>query len=188
MLHDSLFGESCNGAKSNKILFEGALSSARTVGSYLHDRVNYTSEEFVEASEKAIQAFPNEWIVYYIASDKLADVGRYADSLRAAQRVVELRPNDPHSAYSLASAYYLLARAIWVDSPKFSAIEHLFPSVNPELSKAELAKAGISVETAGVQAIRWFERALALKPNREGQKLIRQSLHALYGMFPDLKT
>jgi len=135
-----------------------------------------------------MQAFPNEWIVYFVASDKLADVGRYADSLRAAQRVVELKPNDPRSAYSLASAYYLLARAIWVDSPKFSAIADMIPNVNPDLSKAELARVGITVETAGAQAIRWFEKALALKPNREGQELIRQSLHALYRMFPDLKT
>ena len=88
---------------------------ARTVGRHLKDRVNFTTQEFIEAAEKAIVDHPNEWVIFYTLGDNYMDKGQYARALQACKRCVELRPNDIRSAYALATAYNVLTRATWSD-------------------------------------------------------------------------
>jgi tetratricopeptide (TPR) repeat protein len=166
---------------------------ARTVGRNLRNPSQYTAEEFIAAAEKAAEQHPNEWVVFYSLADKYQDVGRYADALRVCKRCVELRPNDIRSAYALATGYNLLARAAWSHEEAAIAnnvLKELFGEVNaldPTLAQDELNKTGLVVETAAAQAMRWFERALMLKPDRQSRQQIEWDLQTLYERFPRLR-
>jgi len=164
---------------------------ARTVGRHLRNPAQYTAEEFIAAAEKAAQEYPSEWVIFYSLGDKYQQVGRYADALRVCNRCVELKPNDIRSAYALATAYNVLTRAAWAGKElpyelkaRFSKMGDLF---DPELAKSELDKTGLDVETAVVQAIRWFERALTLQPDSKSQAQIQWDLRVLYERFPHLQ-
>ena len=165
---------------------------ARTIIRRLDDPLRYTREEFIQAAEQAMKEYPDEWIVFYIAGDYYAQMGRYTDSLRAVKRCVELRPNEIRSAYALASAYNMFTRAEWVDSPEIEAALAEFELItgqvsDPSTAKRELDKAGLLMETAALQAIRWFEKALTLRPDRASREIIGQDLQTLYRRFPHLK-
>ena len=59
--------------------------------------------------------------------------------------------------------------------------------LDPILSQAALDQNNMLVETAALQAMRWFERALALGPDAESRSKIEQDLSTLYHRFPKLK-
>jgi tetratricopeptide (TPR) repeat protein len=167
---------------------------ARTVGRNLRNAAHYTTVEFIEAAEKAAGQHPKEWVVFYALGDKYQQVGRYVDALRACKRCVELRPNDIRSVYALATAYNLLTRAEWAGKeemvPILDAMRDIAGErdlIDPSLSQAELDKTGLIVETAAAQAMRWFERALTLKPDRQSRQQIEWDLQTLYKRFPHLQ-
>ncbi len=167
-------------------LFDG-VRMARTVGRNLADRTNYTTEELIAAAESASQEHPSEWVVFYVLADKCSEVGRYADSLRACKRCVELRPKDLRSVYALATAYNLLTRAEWSGSDKYeSLLSEMGETVPPDRAATELDEAGLTIEEAAIQAIRWFERAGSLKPDRTSQAHLESNLNTLYTRFPHL--
>ena len=153
---------------------------AQTVGPYLEDRTSYTTREFISAAELAAVEHPDEWVVFYTLGDKYQEMGRYADSLQVLTHCVELSPDEIRSAYALATAYYLLTRTEMAGSEQ---AEDLFgalgETVSPQVAAAELKKTGLSVEDAAQQAIRWFERALALGPDDESRNAIEQHLKVL---------
>lgn len=166
---------------------------ARTVGRNLRNPSQYTTEEFINAAEKAIEQYPNEWVVFYSLADKYQEVGRYADALRVCKRCVELRPSDIRSAYALATGYNLLARAAWSQEEAAignSVLQELFGAtdiLDPKLAQEELNKTGLVIETAATQAMRWFEHALTLKPDKESRQQIEWDLKTLYERFPHLR-
>jgi tetratricopeptide (TPR) repeat protein len=166
---------------------------ARTVGRNLTDPSHYTTEEFIAAAEAAVEQHPDEWVVFYTLGDKYQEVGRYADALRVCKRCVELRPNDIRSTYALATAYRLLARAAWSQKEAEmvnSVLKELFGGsdvIDPTLAQRELDQTGLLVETAAAQAMRWFERALMLKPDKQSREQIEWDLKTLYEQFPNLK-
>lgn len=166
---------------------------ARTVGRNLRNRTEYTAEEFIVAAEKAAKHHPNKWVVFFTLGDKYQEAGRYADALRVCKRCVELRPNDIRSAYALATAYNLLARAAWSQEEAAIAnnvLQELFGVTNaldPALAQDALDETGLVVETAATQAMRWFERALTLKPDRQSRQQIEWDLKTLYERFPHLR-
>ena len=151
-------------------------------------------EEHIEALVKAVAQHPNEWALFLELGDKYQQVGRYVESLRACKRCVELRPNDLLSVYALATAYNMLTRAAWSDSKEIKAVEQLQDlarelgdRLDPALSQAALDQAGLVVGTAAAQAMRWFEKALTLKPDHASRRQIEQDLQTLYRRFPRLR-
>ena len=169
-------------------LFDG-FRMARTVGRNLADRTNYTTEEFIAAAERAAREHPSEWVVFYALADKCAEVGRYADSLRTCQRCVELRPKDLRSVYALASGYYLFTRAEWSGSDRHeSLLSTMGETVPLHRVATELDEAGLTIEEAAEQAIRWFKYAASLKPDRPSRAQIESHLNALYTRFPHLAS
>ena len=168
---------------------------ARTVGKYLRDPSQYTTLEFIEAAEKAASKNPDEWAIFYSLGDKYMEIGQYARALQTCKRCVELKPNDIRSVYALATAYNILTRADWTH---IKAEAKLYAQIlsqlsgaglfEPDMSKTEVEELGMVVDTAAAQAMRWFERALQLKPDRESIVQINQDLQALYQRYPHLKT
>lgn len=165
---------------------------ARTIGRNLTDPTQYTVEEFIAAAEAAVEQHPNEWVVFYTLGDKYQEVGRYVDALRVCKRCVELRPKDVRSVYALATAYNLLTRATWSEKEMEAAniLEEIVgttDTLDPALAQAGLDQAGLVVETAAAQAMRWFERALMLNPDRQSEEQIEWDLRTLYKRFSHLQ-
>jgi hypothetical protein len=96
--------------------------------------------------------------------------------------------------YALATAYNMLTRANWTSDREKEAIaslqviaQELGDTLDPILSQAALDKTGMLVETAALQAIRWFEKSLSLKPDEASRLQIEQDLNTLYTRFPLLR-
>lgn len=168
------------------------LRLAQTVGKELDDPSKYTTEEFIFAAERALKKYPDEWVIYYTLGDKYQQMGYYAEGLKATQKCVEIRPDDIRSVYALATSYNILTRASWSKEENtvakiFRALINDIDKADKKYSQAGLDHTGLVVETAAVQAIRWFERALALGPDRKSRTQIEQDLATLYKRFPHLR-
>ena len=165
---------------------------AKTVGKELQNPANYTLEEFITAAECALEKYPDEWVIYYSLGDKYQQLGYYAEGLRVTQKCVKLRPKDIRSVYALATSYNMLTRSAWSEDEKKAAqvLQLLIKNTDKfdeKYSQAGLDRTGLAIETAAVQAIRWFERALTLGPDRESLAQIKMDLATLYKRFPHLK-
>ncbi|MBW8011204.1 MAG: hypothetical protein FVQ83_08190 [Chloroflexi bacterium] len=165
---------------------------ARTVGKELSNPSQYSSEEFIIAGESALKKFPNEWVIHYSLADKYQELGYYAEGIKATQECFKIRPKDISSAYALASAYNLLTRAAWTEkedeaSKVFNALFPDLDKMDKRYSQAGLDRTGLAVETAAVQAIRWFEHCLTMKTDLNSKNQINQHLNTLYKRFPNLK-
>ena len=148
--------------------------------------------EGISAMESAVERKPTEWIYWYTLGDWYQTVGEIGKSIRACQRCCELRPKDIRSAYALATAYNLLTLAALTEEEgeKLSELKHVLGNVNgvdPVNARAELHQSEVAVDTATVQAIRWFERALALNPDGRSRAFVESHLRTLYKRFPHLQ-
>jgi tetratricopeptide (TPR) repeat protein len=165
---------------------------AQTVGKELDNAPNATPEEFVAAAERAKKKYPGEWVIYYTLADKYQQLGYYPEALLATQKCVEIRPKDIRSVYALATSYNLITRAAWSDKEDevASLLELFFGDKGPidkRLSQGAIDRTGLTVETAAVQAIRWFENALTLNPDSQSKTQLQMDLQTLYVRFPHLK-
>lgn len=165
---------------------------AQTVGKELSDPSRYTPEEFIAAAERAKKKHPDEWVIYYSLADKYQQLGYYTEALLATQRCVEIRPKDIRSVYALATSYNLITRAAWSDKEdEVANLLKLFfgnkDQIDKRLSQGAIDRTGLTVETAAVQAIRWFENALTLNPDSQSKTQIQMDLQVLYKRFPHLK-
>ncbi len=172
--------------------FQDGFRLAQTVGKELNNPSQYSPEEFIVAAERALKKFPNEWAIYYVLADNYQKLGYYAEALKSTQKCVELKPKDIRSVYALATSYNLLTRAGWSEKEDqmSKVIKILFADtdkIDKKYSQAGLDHTGLAVETAAVQAIRWFEQALTLKPDGASRDLINQDLITLYQRFPHLR-
>ena len=165
---------------------------ARTVGKELQNPAKYTPQEFIEAANRALKKYPNEWAIYYSLADNYQKLGFHAEALMATQKCVEIRPRDIRSIYALATSYNMFTLAAWSD--KEDEIFQLFKNttsfsdkIDKKYSQAGLDHTGLVIETAALQAIRWFEHALQMKPDRASRNQISQDLNALYNRFPNLR-
>ena len=134
--------------------------------------------------------FHHEWILYYALADKYQELGYYTEGLKAAQKCVEIRPNDIRSVYALATCYNLITRAAWSDEQEAAQTGGKLPRNKAPMDKRPsrgAVKQFGSTETAAVQAIRWLEKALTLNPDNQSKAQLRMELHCLYTRFPHLK-
>jgi tetratricopeptide (TPR) repeat protein len=149
-----------------------------------------TKEEVIVATKRAIEKYPNDWVLYFFLGDYLQKAWKYAEAMPICQKIVELRPDDVRSPYCLATNYNLLTRAA-ITPEQWNMSQQYFQSeevADPDTCRSELAKLGIDIQTAALQAIRWFERALNVKSDDASKMQIRQDLEVLYKRFPDLKA
>jgi len=166
---------------------------AQTVGKELPDPSRYTPEEFIAAAERAKRKFPNDWGICYMLADKYQQLGYYTEGLLNTQKCVEIRPTDIRSVYALATSYNLITRAAWSEKEEEAA--KLFSlilgksqeTVDKKLAQGSVDRTGLAVETAAVQAIRWFEKAMTLNPDAQSRGQIQMDLLTLYKRFPHLK-
>jgi len=154
-----------------------------------------TLEEHIKATKQAIKKHPDDWVLHYFLADQLQDAWQYADAMPICQKIIDLKPNDVRSPYILATNYNMLTRANitqttvtpeqWEMNQRYINSKQL---PDPDTCNSELTKLGIDVQTAALQAIRWFERALSLNSDSASKKQIKQDLEVLYKRFPDLKA
>lgn len=171
--------------------FTDGVKLAQTVGKELSNPSNYTTEEFISAAKCALLKYPSEWVIYFSLGDKYQESGYYAEGLRATQKCVQLRPNDIRSTYALATSYNILTRAAWTKSEEevvniVKALINDIDKADSRYSQAGLDHTGMALETAAVQAIRWFERSLELKPDSDSRFQINSDLGTLFKRFPHL--
>ena len=135
--------------------------------------------------------FHQEWILYYALADKYQELGYYTEGLKAAQKCVEIRPNDIRSVYALATCYNLITRAACSNGEQEVAqLGGKLPRPKGPMDKRPSAGAVDQVgstETAALQAIRWLEKALTLNPDKQSKAQLQMELHCLYTRFPHLK-
>lgn len=165
---------------------------AQTVRKELGNVSDPSPEEFIAAAERAKKRYPNEWVIHYMLADKYQQLGYYTEALLATQKCVDIRPKDIRSVYAHATSYNLITRAAWSDEENEVArlLEVLFDNKGPmdkKLSQGAIDRTGLTVETAAVQAIRWFENALTLNPDSQSKRQIHMDLQTLYERFPHLK-
>ena len=165
---------------------------AQTVGKELSDPSRYTLDQFVAAAERALRKYPDEWVIFYTLADKYQQLGNYTEALKTTRKCVEIQPNDIRSVYALATSYNLITRATWSDrEDEIAKLLTMFFSnddqLDKKLSQEALSQTGLAIETAAVQAIRWFEKALTLNPDGQSRAQIQMDLRTLYERFPNLK-
>ena len=164
---------------------------AQTVGKELNNSSRYTTEEFVAAAERAIKKHPDEWVIYFTLGDKYQEHGYYTEGLKATQRCVQIKPNDIRSTYALATSYNLITRAAWSEDEEEAArlVGLLLggqDQMDKRLAQGAVDRTGLTVETAAVQAIRWFEKSLTLNPDEQSRAQIQLDLQGMYSRFPHL--
>lgn len=162
---------------------------------HLDNRQTATVEDVIIAAQQAIEEHPREWILLFFLADHLQKTGRYAEAMPICQKAVELNPNDVRPLYTLATNYNILTRAAWTTEDMKKAKEMMKGIIresdeifDPNVSRSELTKLGIDIDIAALQAIRWFERALALNSDNASRSQIGWDLATLYKRFPHLKA
>jgi hypothetical protein len=129
-----------------------AIHLTKVVQIHLKNGLNSSDQEFIEAAETAIKNKPDDWVILYELGERYPDVGRYADALTVARQCVKLRPKDIKSVFLLATTYNLLTRAWWTKESADVANRERGVSgsqkIDPELAKAELIKAELTLEMA----------------------------------------
>jgi tetratricopeptide (TPR) repeat protein len=150
--------------------------------------------EAVKALELKVKEEPREWIFWHALGDWYSSLGDYANAVRACEKCYELRPQDPRSAYSLATTLRVLTRAHYSDHPRLKEMEELvartgrgYDEFNPFKSQQGLEELGLTVDLAAHRAADRFEEVLRLGIGEEEAAGVRENLAAMRTEFPELK-
>lgn len=104
--------------------------------------------------------FPDEWTYYYLLCFTALESAELAESLEAATRMEQLRPNDPRSANSLGTVYAFIATVASVnDDELYNLLLNLPSSFTTEVCAKLMADLGLTIGGAAQLAHRWFKRA-----------------------------
>ncbi len=146
----------------------------------------------IDALQAATEKNPNEWVYWYAIADNWSSLGSYSLALDALEKCLELKSNDPRSAYAIATLYRTLTRARFIDNPKAKGLQNVMSAVNgaifdPKVSANGLKQIGITIEEAARKSIQYFEKTLKLRINRSEEQHIRNILKELYEDFPSSK-
>lgn len=184
----------------NYYTFRERLKLGRTLRSVSakYGSVNASRAALKEAAatlEAAVEAKPSEWVFWYALGDLYQPLGEFAESVRAAEKCVDLRPDDPRSLYALATNLRTLTHAKYIGHHVIEARRRLenkmgisgyaFPFA-PDRSQAALEELGLTLDQATERTIGLFEDVLALRVPSEDSDTIRESIAALCQEFPHL--
>lgn len=143
----------------------------------------------IDTLSTATEKNPNEWVYWYALADSCLSEGLYSLALKACEKCLQLRPNDPRSTYAIATLYRALTRARFIDNPKAKELQNLMSAASgvifdPKLSATGLKQIGITIEEAARKSIQYFEETLKLRINRSEEQHVRSILKELYEDFP----
>ena len=182
--------------------FRERLKLGRTLRSVSakYGSVNASSAALKEAAaalEAAVEAKPREWVFWYALGDLYQPMGQFAESVRAAEKCVDLRPDDPRSLYALASNLRTLTHAKYVGQQSYIeartkmhgqlATQGDAAPFDPARSQAALHELGMPLDLAAEWCLVLFERVLALGVRGEDKKHVEETLDVLYTEFPRLR-
>jgi tetratricopeptide (TPR) repeat protein len=118
------------------------------------------TERAILRLRQAAEQQPDEWMYWYALGDWCQRLDDWENSIDACRRCYELRPNDPRSAYALATAY------------RFWADEH--------------SQSGLAVEDAAREAVKLFQEVLDAPIPRRQRFMVRRHLAAMFKKYPEL--
>jgi tetratricopeptide (TPR) repeat protein len=150
----------------------------------------------IERVEAAEEAKPDNWLYPYILGDYYSREKRYIESVRAADRTLELAPDDPRAVYAAANIYRTLTYA-YMTAPE---VAPLMPRVrqqmqmagmddsmiDPDASLAALEELGMSVRDAFYRALDLFKKTNTYPLRQEEKQLVEQTIQILRGEIANL--
>ena len=110
--------------------------------------------------ELAVRDNPNEWAYWYALGDYYQRLDDWASSIRVCHQCYKLRPQDPRSAYALATAF-----RFWAQKQPVSDVDH----------KAVIA------------AVTLFAQVLSAPIPQRARRLVQQHLDAMATRYPALR-
>jgi tetratricopeptide (TPR) repeat protein len=131
---------------------------------------------------------PNEWVFWFSLSDWYSTVGERAKAVQAAEKCVELRPNDPRSIYALAVELRMLTHAMHLGNAKIEGIKlGGYGTVDPQRSQQALEELGLALDEAAERALDLYEKVNELGVNDADKRLVYDTLASMYTSFPGLE-
>jgi tetratricopeptide (TPR) repeat protein len=121
------------------------------------------TQEAVKVLEVKVREKPREWIFWHALGDYYCALGDYAKAVRVCEKCNELRPRDPRSTYSLATALRMLTRARFLGHPNIKNMQDLsesgmstYDDFDPLKSQQGLQELGLTVEQAAEKSLTLF--------------------------------
>lgn len=162
------------------------------------------SAEVITHLESYMNENPNKWISHYVLGDWYMKDKRYVEALRVLEKAYDLKPRDPRSTYSLATAYRIFTRARLAgydvsfndeDVVKFAnesgvSIRELLEiqsEFHPEASADELGKLELTIDEVAMKAMEYFEETLLLGVRSDEIKFVITDLQTMYLDLPHLE-
>ncbi len=153
------------------------------------------ADRSIQLLREAVKAKPKEWVYWYALGDFHQSLAQVAESVRVCQTCYGLRPEDPRSVYSLATAYRLLTRAKYVDDPghvdTMRAIQDALGGegeavLDPRWAQAALENLGLTLEQAAQYAYGLFGSLLQMGITFEDRRVVMRHLTGMEREFPFL--
>ncbi|MFQ6000251.1 MAG: tetratricopeptide repeat protein [Anaerolineae bacterium] len=148
----------------------------------------------VQLLESAVEKEPNEWAYWSMLGDFCNRRGYHLEAVRACEKAMELRPNHPLSSYGLATAMRGLTKAkyLWPEhQAERASMAEFYNSAeipfDPEAAQRALDALGITVDQAAERALLLFEKTLSIGVRQDEEKLVKDTLAAMYAEFPHLE-
>lgn len=146
--------------------------------------------------ETARQRHPKDWLVRYMLGDWYCRANKYREALTVCQEAYKLRPNDPRSAYALATVYRIFTRARLegfdlkelFSTQDIKFIKTSSVDFDPQASANELELLGMTVDEVAQKAMEYFEETLRLGVRKDDEKVVGMSLNKMYAEFPHLEA
>lgn len=132
-----------------------------------------------------IEAQPDEWTYYYLLAFTALEVAELEDSLAAASRMQELRPQDPRSPHTLGTVYAFIATVATVnDNELYNLLLNLPGSFTTEVCAKLMAKLGLTAESAAVRAYQWFKRTTEVGMHPHDRQTLAWNLATVRSWLP----
>jgi hypothetical protein len=140
--------------------------------------VSTSAPEFFDDVERALAHDPDEWAYLYKACDLYLQVRQYDKAVKAGERALRLRPDDPRSYFALAVAYRVLTQAQYASPPhsdRSRAAESLEArGFDLQAALRALASLGLTVDQAGTRSKQLFEDMLRFDLTASDRKFVRE--------------
>ena len=135
---------------SNNLILEGL------IGLYATEKGVGDPAELIDMLDKSLAATPDNYDLWYGRGIVFNSLENYDECIKSFEKCIELRPADYNANYYLGYFYVMKADAL---INKLNSAYDANIDYNAEVEKINLVYA---------EAIPWFERALAIKPNDAG--------------------
>jgi hypothetical protein len=141
--------------------------------------VSASAPKTIADLELALAQHPDEWAHFYKACDLYLQDRQYDRAVKAGERALRLRPDDPRSYYALAAAYRVLTQAQYAIPPHSDRIALATQSLeargfDPQAALQALAALGLTVDQAGRRSKQLFDDMLRFDLKPSDRRFVRE--------------